>query len=183
MQRALYYKAPDRLVLWDLTENEAIWEYKKSIRSVSSIEIMWAPDDSMVLIANKSKENPMDFEIVLLSRDGRVDQIIATRNYPALDFYPIYIEWSPNSRLISMSNNKLFENEVYIYDANNKDYLYRCPFSNPGNMVWSPDSRYLAMGKGYESLRILDIEKEEILELVPYGIPVGWSETFPIDWP
>jgi hypothetical protein len=185
MQRAVYFKAPDRLVLWNLMENEAIWEYQKSIRSVSSIEIKWAPDDSIVLIANQNKEKPMDFEIILLSRDGKVEQKIASWNYPAPSFYPIYIEWSPNSKYVSLSNTTLyeFEDEVYIYDVNSKGYLYRCPFNNPGNMIWSPDSRYLAMGEGYESLRILDIEKEEILELVPYGIPVGWSETFPTDWP
>jgi WD40 repeat protein len=182
MQRALYYKAPDRLVLWNLMENEAIWEYQKSIRSVSSIEIKWAPDDSMVLIANMNKENTRDFEIFLLSRDGKVEQKIASRNYPIQRFYPIYIEWSPNSRFVALSSHELFDNEVYIYDVNSKGYLYRCPFNSPGNMVWSPDSRYLAMGEGYESLRILDIEKEEVIELIPFGIPAGWSATFPVDW-
>jgi WD40 repeat protein len=179
LSRALYYKPPNRIVLWNLSGKEVIWENNDLISSVSSLELKWSPDDSMAIIANRYKKIPGIFEFYLMTRNGEINRIIANSNYPTQDFYPIYIEWSPDSRLIAMSNF----NEVYIYDVGKDSYLFVCPFNSPSNMIWSPNNRYLAMGEGFESLRILDIENGNVIELIPYGIPVGWSATFPTDWP
>jgi hypothetical protein len=50
-------------------------------------------------------------------------------------------------------------------------------------MIWSPDSRYLAFGKAGLGLRLLEVSTGEVIELLPDAIPVGWSATFPVEWP
>lgn len=178
LTRVLYYVPPGKLVLWDLENNKELW-IKDDVFSPFSI-MEWAPDNSMAVIVNKSRTVSDDSRISIVNRDGKVHWIEVKAKYPSTDFSPLYVAWSPNSRYIAMSND---DSQIYIYDANKGSFLYMCPIPYSRNLTWSPDSKYIAMGDQKAPLNLLNIETEQVIELLTYGSPLGWSATFPVDWP
>lgn len=182
LTRALYYTPPAHLVLLDLSTGKVLWEDKKFLTSVGAMVTKWAPDDNMVLVANRTSSAPQTIKVSLANRDGRLLRTIASDSYPTDHFSPLGIAWSPNARYIAMTQLGIPRDQVYIYDVEQDAYLFGCPASGH-YLVWSPDSKYLAIGGENASLRVLEIKTGEITEIAPYGIPVGWSTSFPTDWP
>lgn len=182
LTRALYFVPPAHLALLDLTTGKTIWKDRNFSTSVEGIVTKWAPDNRMALIANRTFSAPQTFKISLITRDGLLFRIIANENYPADHFSPSGIAWSPDARYIAMTQLGIPDDQVYIYDVKRDTYLFRCPASGL-YLVWSPDSRNLVIGGELAPLQILEIETGKITEIAPSGIPVGWSTSFPNDWP
>lgn len=179
LKRALYFEPPKHLSLLDLESEKTLWSNKKFTTDISMIITKWAPDDSMALVANTTFQT---FKVSLVTRNGRLFRHIASDSYPSDHFFPLGIAWSPNARYIAMSQLKLLSDQIYVYDVKQDTYLFKCPVSGL-YLVWSPDSRYVAIGGENAPLQVLEIETGKITEIAPYGIPVGWSNSFPVDWP
>jgi WD40 repeat protein len=182
LTRALYASNYRELILWDLERQAVIWEdWDFKIEWFATIS--WSPDGSMVAASNgpTNKENR---RLLLVSDDGAKVRIIGGGDYPFFNFWPDRFTWSPNSQYLAVTDDV---KQLYLYDTKTNHYLYRCPIPGsdfgPDELVWSPDSRFIAFGGRDMSLRVLEVKTGEVTTLLPDGIPVGWSATFPVQWP
>jgi WD40 repeat protein len=179
LTRAMYFSPPQHLILWDREKTTVLWEDARFPTTDSTLNIRWSPDSSMVVISRYSVSEE-DQYILLMTREGKPKTLIARSDFPN-DLKPFTIQWSPNNQYLAMVG---FNQVVYIYDAFADRYLFRCPLSsNVYNLVWSPDSKYIAFGGDSSRfdlapLGIVDIQTGNVTNILPYGIPVGWSGNF-----
>jgi hypothetical protein len=80
--------------------------------------------------------------------------------------------------------------ELFIYDTGTWQFVYSCPIASykpsPPRLLWSPDGAYIALytfSSSLSPLLILEVKTGEIIELVQDAIAVGWSDSFPVEWP
>lgn len=182
LKRALYVAGYNKLILWDLEQNASIWELQDFfVQHFALIE--WSPDGNQVVASNGT--TPPEYrQTLILSKDGAEIKIIGNSTYPYTNFWPYFIKWSPDSRYLAVID---FNNMLLLFDARENKYMFRCPLPGfefiPNELVWSPDSRFVAFGAIDESLRIMNIDTGEVVELLQNAAPVGWSATFPVEWP
>jgi WD40 repeat protein len=139
-----------------------------------------------VAAANFAPIEPKDRRLLLISRDGVVNQI-ADATYPSSEFSVYDISWSPDGRyLVVMDSHDV--PTLYLFDLESDSYVYRCPL--PGinspvvRSIWSPDSAWIAFSTKLSSpLFILNVHTGEVIKLLEDGMAAGWSNQFPITWP
>jgi hypothetical protein len=177
LERVLYFVPPARLVLWDTKDQRMLWE-SNDFPGERYRELLWSPDGSFAAIAGSGIQDA-DFSSLVLTREGEIVQHIADGQYPERKPFLSDARWSPNGRYLALSilggpdTNRI--HQIYIYDGEEKNYLFHCPVIGGSYVIWSPDSRYLALGNESSPILILNIEEESVMDTGLRGFPRAWS--------
>jgi WD40 repeat protein len=184
LSRMLYPANNLGINLRDLNRNVNIWTDQSFLNPYAEF-IRWSPDSQLVAAANLPLE-PHDRRLMLISRDGQVNQI-ADATYPSPELSIIDISWSPNGRYLAVMDSHDITT-LYLFDRESDRYVYRCPLPGIDNSVvrsiWSPDSAWIAFSpKTSSPLFILNVQTGEVIKLLAEGIAAGWSDQFSVNWP
>jgi WD40 repeat protein len=166
--------------LQDTSKDQIFWS---DPTLVSPVIIRWSPDSSMVVISYVDV-NTAKNHILLLDRNGE-QRYELNSGLPLSKFRINDLDWSPDSQLLAMVVDDGEKIELYIYDISASRYLYSCPVGNFIDLIWSPDSKYIAFS-GFEEnmpLEIWDMKTGKVVSLIDNAYAVGWSDKFPTVWP
>lgn len=145
----------------------------------------WSPDGTRFVLGGPV-ENPDDLvhEILIVDRDGRVEQ---TTQFKASGFQEGMIlepRWSPDQRYIAF----WFANSLTVFDTLTgvaTDYCIEPTFINTSVPIWSPDSRQIAFENGVayaafpKRVVVLDIQESRAFEISGHYYVLGWMTTSP----
>lgn len=187
LSRILYPANHGGIILRDLVQGKDIWS-DSDFRNDGGENIEWSPDSKMVAVVNLFY--PHEHRLLLITRDGDVTDLVNAES-PQPDTFAGSLSWSSDSRYLAFKTMLNNSNDVnlYLYDSQTKSYVYRCPL--PGvlsvqeaNLVWSPDNKWIAFREDpIGSMRLLNVQSGEVIELLKNAEPAGWSNQFPISWP
>jgi WD40 repeat protein len=190
LSRTLYPAEHGGITLWDNTQGTEIWSDSQFENDYGEY-IEWSPDSEMVAAVNNFYQEK--HRLLLITRDGEVTELV-NASTPQPDFYAGSLSWSPDSRYLAFTArtgnlDQIGEVYLYLYDTQTKSYVYRCPLpgindiTNAG-LVWSPDGQWIAyQEQPFSAMRLLNVQTGEITELLDNSRPIGWSDTFPVEWP
>lgn len=192
LTRVLYPSYQNRtnplgVVLYDLVNQKLIWQDTTFNHDFGSIS-QWSPDGSMVVIGNPGAGVESDRKVMLISSDGSSVTEIINSGF-TINPYPIYdLAWSPDSRTISIAIYNTPNKEIYLYDVQQQKFLYRCPLTLPSypvyDMIWSPDSQWIAINADESPFILMNVQTGDMNQLLDFhSSVVGWSDTFPVEWP
>lgn len=193
LTRTLYLTETFNFVLWDVENNKKLWT---SFLGTSQIPpyATWSPDVQKVAFWTDGYPN----SIQLLDREGNSYQKLQNPTYhdAAKEFKPYrgFFAWSPDSRYLAISGfiddstTGLHTAMLYVYDAQEAEYIYRCPMGDTGertvssDILWSPDGRYIVT-KFPQSpsipFRIYDVKERQVYQIEPAGFAaVAWVRNF-----
>jgi WD40 repeat protein len=184
LSRVLYPAYLTGLHLRDLTLGTNVWS-DRSFLNYSAEFIHWSPDSKFVAAANLPLE-PKDRRLLLISRDGEVNQI-ADATYPSPELFIDDISWSPNGHYLAVMDTHDIPT-LYLFDLESDSYVYRCPL--PGinspvvRSIWSSDNAWIAFSpKTPSPLFILNVQTGEVIKLLEEGAVAGWSDKPSVNWP
>jgi len=193
LTRTLFLTETFDFVLWDAENNKELWT---SFLGTSQIPpyATWSSDGQKVAFWTDGYPN----SIQLLDREGNSYQELQNPAYQeaAKEFRPYrgFFAWSPDNRYLAISgfiddrSTGLRTAMLYVYDAQEAQYIYRCPLGDTGertvssDILWSPDGRYIVT-KFPQSptvpFRIYDLKKREVFQIEPAGFAaVAWVRNF-----
>jgi len=149
MSRVVYPSVGEKLklALIDTTSNTEIWSDDNINTATGFFTVQWAPDSSIFAYNENGTA-----KIFLANRDGgekRTVQAPVTSGTAII--YGFW--WSPQNHLLAFSvfhtAGDVSRQILYVFDSIAGKFVFQCPLYqgeelDPPDLVWSPDSRYLA---------------------------------------
>ena len=186
LTRVLYPAQSGGLILRDVTQAEMIRTWSRlDFPAPWGEYIEWSPDSAYVVAANFGMEL-RDRRVWLIERDGDVTDLLKGSGSVG-EVLVGGFSWSPDSRYLIFAD-EVADGNLYLYDVLTRQYVYQCPL--PGStqgmleFFWSPDQQWIAYSDLPDgSLHLLNVQTGEVIRLLDGAYPVGWSETFPVEWP
>lgn len=180
------------LVLWDVDHQKELWSKsfvsdlrfdEKGMGSISGFgkTATWDPNSQGFVFSateNTMEENSIRYRSYFVGRDGDQELVLVDTSERRDDI--IYDgSWSPDGRYIVSINR--WENSFFLYDFGLGQIIELCSGLPPyvSDLIWSPDSNYLAFLSEIDEhlyLLVLDIYTGEITRIrqIQNFIPAGW---------
>jgi hypothetical protein len=173
LTRAIYFAAEKTAVydlyysLWDISNNREITRVHLSSYASGAV---WSKNGEFAIV---NVWLGKQYGLVSVHRDGQTETILQGR----VDEYRI----SPDSKLLAYWLNNENSGNISTLHVKNlstgeiQDYCLETTF--PVGMVWSPDSRNLAVSFDYQGAvitAIVDFEQKTAVRIDDVSIPVGW---------
>lgn len=176
LTRAIYFGAEKAAIyrlyyaLWDLRDNREVNHVRVSTFPQYTDQAIWSQNSKFAIVPVWLGKQ---YGLIRIERDGKWDVIVEGQ----VDQYSI----SPDSRLLAywLRTGDIDDtSRLYIKNLETDDVLDYCLTTNaPVGMVWSPDSRDLAISFAYAGkpiTTIIDFEQRVAVRAEDVSIPVGW---------
>ncbi len=180
------------LVLWDVNHQKELWSKpfvsdlrfdENGMGAMSGFGKIatWDPDNRGFIFStteNTMDENNVRYRTYFVERDGNQEKILID-TLEREDNIIYDGSWSPNGRYVVSINR--WKSSIFLYDFSLGQLIELCsglpPYVN--DLLWSPDSNYLAFLSeidGKPHLLVLDIYTGEVTKInqVQNFIPAGW---------
>lgn len=175
------------IALWNIEKQKILWSSDIELGGFS--QFRWTTNSLMVAYSS-GLADPANHQVFTLSSDSQKNTLIFD---VTLGTVIQEMQWSPDNRYLAMvgfefPEEKGYRYVLFLYDSQTKQYQFRCPlFSNETeslpNLVWSPDSLFIAYTKQRKGIQLLDVNTGAILDTGIDGKVVGWSDQFPVNLP
>ncbi|MFZ6028716.1 MAG: TolB family protein [Chloroflexota bacterium] len=185
LMRTVYIQSnPTEVVLWNIQQQTEIWS-TLAFRHASEVFIKWSPDSAKVTYFKAGFDDEADSHLYVMDRDGKNVIAIADHSYPILDFQPVFVQWSLDSRYLAIVANGQQPDIVYVYDSIEGRFAHQCSingiFNGLTRLQWSPDNKYIAVfsyGVDFDTpIYMIDFDNNQVYELNQKGKLSGWFST------
>ncbi len=189
-ERIVYFFGPSKnempsIRLFNMETVQDVWEYEHWHTTIN--EPIWSPDEQQFAVTLPMDERGEHYEIFMVDRDGRPTQLTNFANA-----YPVAVvggfQWSPDGRYIAFwMDTRPVEGQMsrapyrlFVLDIAKRLVTDYCVYGQ--SIVWSPDSRQIAVNSNSEGLGsqiiLIDIVDEFAVQLGE-GTLVGWMSNNP----